>query len=78
MASTFPSHVTSPHCTDDHHDYLTRSPCINSSRHFALDIPNPYSTIQLIRSFIATTAHHCSNDISYPFMNPRRIALLDS
>lgn len=74
MASEFSSYVTSPNCTDDHNASLTHSLCISSSRYFPLDIPTPYSTIQLIHLFIATTTHHCSNYISYPFMKPRRMA----
>lgn len=74
MASEFSAYVTSPNRTDDHNDPLTHSPCVGSSRYFSLNIPTPYSTIQLIHLFIATTAHHCSNYISYPFMKPRRMA----
>ena len=74
MASKFSSYVTSPNCTGDHNDPLTPSSCVSSSRYFPLDIPTPYSMIQLIHLFIATTTHHCSNYISYPFMEPRRMA----
>lgn len=74
MASKFSSYVTSPNCTDEHHAPLTRIPCVGSSHYFPLDIPTPYSTIQLIHLCIATTAYHCSNYIPYPFMRPRRMA----
>lgn len=74
MASKFSSYVISSDCTDGHHNPLTRISCVSSSRYFPLDIPIPYSMIQLIHSFIATTAHYCSNCISYPFMKPRRMA----
>ena len=78
MASKFSSYLTSSTHTNDHNDPLTHSPCVGSSRYFPLNIPTPHSTIHLIHSCIATTAHYCSNYISYPFMKPRRMALLRS
>jgi hypothetical protein len=74
MASEFSSYLTSPKCTDHHNNPLTHSPCVSSSSYFPLDIPTPNSTILLIHLFIATTTHHCSTYISYPFMKPRRMA----
>lgn len=74
MASKFSSYVTSPNCAENFNDPLTHLPYLGFSRYFLLDIPTPYSTIQLSRSFIATPAHHCNDYITYPFMKPRRMA----
>jgi hypothetical protein len=74
MASKFSSYAISPDCTDGHHDPLTHRPCVSSSRYVPLNIPIPYPTTQLIHLFIATTAHHCSSYLSYPFMKPRRMS----
>jgi len=78
MASKFSTYVTSPTCTDGHHAPLTRIPCVSSSHYFPLNIPIPYSTIQLIHLFIATAAYHCSNYLSHPFMKPRCMAPMHS
>src|SRR5512147_2861090 len=78
MASKFSSHVLSHDCTGGHNDHLTHSPHVSSSRHFALDILSSSSAIQPIRPFIVRTVPHCSGSISYPFMEPRRMAPVHS
>lgn len=78
MASKFSSYAISPDCTDGHQDPPTDRPCVSSSHYFLLNIPIPYSTIQLIHLFIATTANHCSNYLSHPFMKPRCMAPMHS
>lgn len=78
MASKFSSSVASPNCTDAHNASLTHSPCVDSSRYFPLDIPNPCSAIQLCRPLTATTVPHCSSDRFYPLIEPRRMAPMRS
>jgi hypothetical protein len=74
MASKFSTHVLSRDCTGGRNDHLTHSPYVSSSRYFALDILNSCSATQQIPSSIVTAAHHYSGSISYPFMEPRRMA----
>lgn len=62
MASVFSYYAASFHSSSDHNDQLTQSPCADHCSHSLRHIPNPSSTVELIRN------------APHPFMEPRRMS----